>query len=73
MEESAGGEVDLEVDLIDPGLRDVNGLPAALVVAVPLHVHDPVEVPISEVNVHKDTVSQTVHLNIKILHTCPYN
>ena len=62
MEESTGSKLDLEVYVGNPRLLDVDGLPAALLVAVPLDVHDPVEVLVAEVYVNQNTISQTVHL-----------
>jgi hypothetical protein len=62
VEEAAAAELDLEVDDLDPGLRDGNRLATALVVAVPLHVHHAVEVGVPQVDLHQHAVSQAVHL-----------
>ena len=62
MEEAAAAELHLEVDDLGARLLDRDGLAAALVVAVALHVHHAVEVGITQVDLHQHTVSQTVHL-----------
>ena len=64
MEESTSAELDFEVNVGHPSLLDVDCLSAALLVAVALDVHDAVEVPVPQVDVDKDTVSETVHLKI---------
>jgi len=64
MEETTGGKVDLEVNLVHSSLWHVDSLSAALVIAVTLDVHNAVEVAVTQVDIHQHTISQTVHREV---------
>ena len=62
MEQTTATKLDSEVDDVGSKLCKIDCLSTALVVAVALHVHHTLEVVISEVDLHENSVSKTVDL-----------
>ena len=64
VEESAGVELDGEVERVD-GVADGDGLPALRVVGVSLDVHDAVEELVGDAHHHADAVGQAVDHDVR--------
>ena len=64
MEQTAHSELDFEVNGNSSSLQEVDGLSAPLVIAVTLHVHHSLEPVVHQSYVDKDSVSQTVDLQV---------
>ena len=63
VEETADTKLNFEV-YRNSAILEGDGLSASLVVAVALDVHHTLEVVVLQSNVHQDSISQTVHLQV---------
>ena len=64
MEQTANSKEYFEVYNTPFKFLCIHRLSAALIIAVSLHIHDPLEVIISEVDLNKNSVGKTVDLQV---------